>query len=131
MIPRDIVSLACNISRQYSKELAGVCLGFRQGDKVIVDELVIGENLSESSDRFYLDPAALLEAFKYAELSGYDVVALLHTHREGTTPSLLDLEGMKLWPLPWIIIDESTCSAISWIIEGDIPKNIPTDLLPT
>jgi len=96
---------------------------------VVVNELVIGENLSESPDRFYLDPVALLEAFKYAELSGYDVVAMLHTHREGTAPSLLDLEGMKLWPIPWIIIDESTCTVRSWVVEEDIPKNIPTDLL--
>jgi proteasome lid subunit RPN8/RPN11 len=95
-----------------------------------VEELVIGENLSDREDRFYLDPIAILEAFKYADLSGYEVVAMLHTHREGTAPSLVDLEGMKLWSIPWIIIDESICSARSWIVEGNSLKNIPTDLLP-
>lgn len=75
----------------------------------------MGENLSENKDRFYLDPRAVIEAYKYSELEDYDVVTLIHTHKYGFEPSNLDLEGMKLWPIPWIIIDEYNCEARAWI----------------
>ncbi len=84
----------------------------------MVEDVVVGENLSEERNRFYLDPAAVIEGYKLSELLGYEVVALVHTHGAGATPSPLDLEGMVLWPIPWVIVDEANCSVRAWTLEG-------------
>lgn len=118
VIPKHLVDLACDLAKRYGKELAGLGVGFvGGGEKVVVEDIILGENLSEESDRFYLDPAAIVEAFKYSELGECEVVALIHTHKSGATPSQLDIEGMELWPIPWIIIDETECLIRAWVLE--------------
>ncbi|MEM1930556.1 MAG: hypothetical protein QXZ60_01755 [Sulfolobales archaeon] len=99
---------------------------------MFVEDIIIGENLSEDVNKFYLDPVAIIEAFKYSELGEYEVVALIHTHRRGTSPSSLDIEGMRLWPIPWIIVDELDCSVRAWILkEKRELEELIVELVPT
>ncbi|MEM2007408.1 MAG: Mov34/MPN/PAD-1 family protein [Sulfolobales archaeon] len=124
--------MACSLAEHYGKEVVGLGVGFNEGGRVIVEDIIIGENLSKESNKFHLDPAAIIEAFKYSELGGYEVVALVHTHKQGTLPSLLDLEGMRLWPIPWIIIDEIECSVRAWILkEKEELEELTVKLMPT
>lgn len=95
----------------------GLGIGFEREGSTVVEDVVVGENLSEDRDRFYMDPAAVIEGHRLSELAGREVVALVHTHRTRAVPSSLDLEGMILWPIPWVIVDEADCSARAWILE--------------
>lgn len=131
VIPRNFIDLVCDLSRAYGKELAGFGIGMVEHETIYVEDLVLGENLSENSDRFYLDPAAMLETFKYSELGGREVVALVHTHRAGTFPSALDVEGMKLWPIPWVIIEEAGCSIRAWVLSREGLKELPVKVVST
>lgn len=131
LIPKSFIDLVCNLSRAYTKELAGFGIGIVERETIYVEDVVLGENLSESSDRFYLDPVAMLEAFKYSELGGREVVVLVHTHKAGTFPSALDIEGMKLWPIPWMIIEEAECSIRAWALSGEGLKELPVKMVST
>ena len=96
-------------------------VGFRDDERVVVVDVVLGENVAEGGDTFYLDPRATIEAYRYSELRGYDIVSVIHTHRYGTEPSKLDLEGMRLWPMPWVIISEDGCAARAWVLsDGEL-----------
>ncbi|MCC6047300.1 MAG: Mov34/MPN/PAD-1 family protein [Desulfurococcaceae archaeon] len=130
VVPREILSELCSLHSRYGREVAGLAIGVEVSGVLVVEDLVIGENLAESADRFYLDPVAIVEAYRYAELlEGRDVVALVHTHPGGAYPSYLDLEGMELWPLTWVIVDSENCTARAWIRRGkriwEVPLTAP------
>ncbi|MEM0066317.1 MAG: Mov34/MPN/PAD-1 family protein [Sulfolobales archaeon] len=131
-LPKHLVNIVCSLAERYGKEVVGFGIGFSEGGRVLVEDIIIGENLSEEVNEFYLDPVAIIEAFKYSELGGYEVVALVHTHRQGTSPSSLDVEGMRLWPIPWIIVDELDCSVKAWILKekGEL-EELTVELVPT
>ncbi len=93
------------------------------GECVEVLDYVIGENTLKSNTRFELEPRAILEAHKYAELLGAEVVALFHTHFCEPVPSEFDLEGMRLWPVTWVIIDVRDCRVAAW------RDRVPVDML--
>ena len=125
-LPRETLSELCSLHSRYGREVAGLAIGVEVSGVLVVEDVVIGENLAESSDRFYLDPVAIVEAYRYAELmEGRDVVALVHTHPEGAYPSYLDLEGMELWPLTWVIVDSESCTARAWLRRGGRLWEVP------
>ncbi|MCS7099026.1 MAG: Mov34/MPN/PAD-1 family protein [Sulfolobales archaeon] len=128
VIPRHLVELVCDISRAYGKELAGLAVGSAVGGTVYIEDVVLGENLSEEERRFLLDPRAVVEAFRFSETIGREVVALLHTHRCGALPSSLDVDGMKLWPIPWVVVDESRCLARAWVLEEGSLREVPVEV---
>lgn len=96
-----------------------------------MEDIIIGENLSEESDRFFLEPTSVIEAFRYSESVGYEVVALIHTHKSGALPSVLDIKGMRLWPIPWLIVDEVECSIRAWVLTEKDLRELPVRMVPT
>ncbi len=129
-IREETLSEICSLHFKYGKEVAGLAVGVEVSGVVVVEDIVIGENLAESTDRFYLDPVAIVEAYRYAELlGGFDVVALVHTHPGGAQPSYADLKGMELWPLTWVIVDVGSCSARAWLRDGGKVKEVPVELV--
>ncbi len=129
-VREEVLSEICFLHSKYGKEVVGLAVGIEVSGVVVVEDIVIGENLAESADRFYLDPIAIVEAYRYAELlGGFDVVALVHTHPGGAQPSYADLKGMELWPLTWIIVDVGSCSARAWLRDGEKVKEIRVELV--
>ncbi len=124
-----MVELVCELAGIYGKELAGLGIGFMEEGSAVVEDIVVGENLSEERDRFYLDPVAIIEGHRLSEMAGLEVVALVHTHRTGATPSPLDAEGMLLWPIPWVIVDEADCSVRAWVVEGKSLRELSVRVL--
>jgi len=129
-IREEVLSEICSLHSKYGKEVAGLAVGVEVSGVILVEDIVIGENLAESADTFYLDPVAIVEAYRYAELiAGFDVVALIHTHPRGVQPSYADLKGMELWPLTWIIVDVGSCSARAWLRDEEKVKEVPVELV--
>jgi len=125
MIPKELISEICFLHFRYGKEVVGLAVGAETSGVVVVEDIVIGENLAESADRFYLDPLAVVEAYNYAELLGNrDIVALIHTHPGSAYPSYADLKGMELWPLPWVIVSVKDCSAKAWFKKGEEVREV-------
>ncbi|MFP3312699.1 MAG: Mov34/MPN/PAD-1 family protein [Acidilobus sp.] len=96
-----------------------MCLGI--GNRVIA--LMPAENLLRSPVEFLANPLDIVTAYKAAENLHIDVVALYHTHPDGdAAPSQMDLEGMRLWPLPWIIASRSGVRA--WVLSSGLSEEV-------
>jgi proteasome lid subunit RPN8/RPN11 len=97
-------------------ESVGFILGVRRGDEL---EAVIAyrvDNELGSPVEFRASPWQVVQAHGVAELYKLEVIALYHTHPAcPPTPSRLDLKGMKLWPLVWVIACKGTVKA--WRLE--------------
>ena len=98
-------------------EQTGFLLGAAAEGDVVVYAYVPVKNTAESPVRFIGDPWDTIVAHNIAENMGLEVVAVFHTHPCcEARPSRLDLEGMKRWPMPWVIAGIDGIRA--WIYKG-------------
>ncbi|EWG08174.1 MAG: hypothetical protein ASUL_00930 [Candidatus Aramenus sulfurataquae] len=72
------------------KERCGVIIG---------DSFYEVKNVSDREDEFEMDPQQL-----YSLLSKGELRAIVHTHSFSCMPSDKDLQGMRAWKVPWIIV---------------------------
>ena len=123
------------IDRKILKEISSKCvksdvervflgIGTVEGYTVKVAEVVECRNVADDpKTRFVVDPICMYNTFKYAESKGMDIVTIIHSHPAEPKPSSLDIRGMRLWDIPWIIIDMRTGEAEAWILaSGRIKK---------
>lgn len=85
-------------------EACGLLIGRVEGVRVVVEEVLIGENVKRSPTRFEVDPNLVYRAVVQAEAKGLELVGVFHSHPAPPTPSRLDVEGMQLWPVAWLIV---------------------------
>ncbi len=96
---KEEVSIICDVER------CGVLLGHKNGDCIVVEEIVEVENASKNPNEFEIDPYDLYEIWIDAEKRGLDIVAVFHTHPFGLAkPSSLDIQGLKQTGMIWVII---------------------------
>ncbi len=92
------------LARKRSAERSGLVIGSPGTAGPVCTGIVMVRNVSGRPDRFEMDPWGVVVAHKAAWNLGMEVVAVFHTHPCGPPrPSGLDVEGMRLWPMPWII----------------------------
>ena len=100
--PRDEkeeVSVICDAER------CGVLLGCREGNRIIVREIVETRNSSNRPTEFEIDPNELYKIWLEAEKKGLEIVAVFHTHPFGlAVPSGRDIEGLKQTKMIWVIV---------------------------
>ncbi len=72
-----------------------------------------------------MDPLSLYRAIKDIEARNLEVVAIFHTHPvDNTFPSIKDLDGMRLWPIPWMIASPKR-EISAWILCSDKLFRLP------
>jgi len=110
-IDSSIVSIIRKLAWGGKGEHCGFLLG--TGEKVVIVFPV--RNVSSNPlTEFYMDPAGILAAHRLAENLGLQVKAIYHTHPGNSSePSSRDLEGMKNWPIPWLIVSRSNYRIIN------------------
>jgi len=110
-IDSSIISIIWKLARGGKGEHCGFLLG--SGEKAVIVFPV--KNVSSNPlTEFYMDPAGILAAHRLAENLGLQVKAIYHTHPGSSSePSSRDLEGMKNWPIPWLIVSGSNYKIIS------------------
>ncbi|MEM0082930.1 MAG: M67 family metallopeptidase [Candidatus Nezhaarchaeales archaeon] len=102
------------------REVCGFLLGVVDNDDFKVVELYKVENVSAVSQaRFEMDPRGVYEAHKYAERLSLEVIGIYHSHPGPPTPSIVDLEGMKHWPLVWLILSSIDGSIAAYVMKDD------------
>uniref|UniRef100_A0A7C3YG54 M67 family peptidase n=1 Tax=Geoglobus ahangari TaxID=113653 RepID=A0A7C3YG54_9EURY len=88
-----------------NRERCGVLIGKKNGEALIVKEIVEIRNLSENPYLFRMDPEELCRVWMDAEKRGLEVLAVFHTHPHGfARPSSHDLESLKQTGLIWVIV---------------------------
>jgi len=107
------------------EEVVALGLGKKRSNCLFSIELIrVCNNISDNPyTSFKVDPQCLYNSIVEGETKGLDIIAIIHSHPEGTEPSRMDLEGMKLWPIPWIIIDRKNKTIHAWIlINGNLQE---------
>ncbi|MDM7274964.1 MAG: M67 family metallopeptidase [Thermoprotei archaeon] len=85
-------------------EATGFLVGSLEPSPVRVFGLYRVDNRLGSPLEFEGDPWQTVQAHVSAGNYGIQVVALFHTHTScPPLPSSLDVKGMKLWPIIWVI----------------------------
>lgn len=120
-ILRELV-LKC-IGVQTEKVFLGV--GTSSGNAYTVVDVFECRNISSNpQSRFIADPLCVYRVLIYAESRKMDIVALIHSHPTEPIPSVEDLRGMKLWGIPWLIIDNVSGRYRAWILRDGEPEEV-------
>ncbi len=88
---------------KYPAEACALLMGVYRGEKVVVKEVRIAKNVNNSSTSFALDPSFVYQILLQGERKGLEIVGIFHAHPAPPYPSSSDREGMKLWPVIWLI----------------------------
>ncbi len=129
IIPYDLLMTFVSIMKQAESEVVGFLIGSKAGDAIIVNELILCENEDRSPYSFKVHPNAVLKAHEIAESYGLDIIAIIHSHPGPPYPSVMDLGGMKLWGIPWIIVDRLSHEVRAWELNGG--KAVELELMST
>ncbi|MHA1589796.1 MAG: Mov34/MPN/PAD-1 family protein [Candidatus Njordarchaeales archaeon] len=123
IIPKSFLEEIVKRAKESRIEICGVLLGIadREG-RVIVKKLWKARNIKNSPVLFEIYPEDLYKAVVLGEKEGLDIVALYHSHPAPPVPSNRDIEGMKLWPVPWLIVSSIDGSYDCFVLELD--KNV-------
>jgi len=122
MRPADAAKLV-DLALSRTEEVVALGLGKKRPNCLFSVELIrVCSNISDNPyTSFKADPQCLYDSIVEVEVRGLDITAIIHSHPEGAEPSRMDLEGMRLWPIPWIIIDRKNKTMRAWIlIDGNL-----------
>ncbi len=99
-------------------------LGYKGNSEVLVEVVEECPNIAENPYvSFKADPICLYNVLTRSERRGLQLVVLIHSHPASPKPSYLDLEGMKTWRYPWLIIDSRSGEYAAWIlVDGGVKR---------
>lgn len=113
---------------RYDTEQTGLFFGEIIDNVAVCRVFFPAKNIEDSSVRFEMDPWDIVVAHLVAEKYRLDLVAVFHTHPCGKSiPSRLDLRGMKLWRVPWIIASSQETRA--FILVGEYLQELSVKFL--
>ena len=94
-------------------------VGLMKGDEAHVLSIHECPNVARDPRvEFKAEPTCLYNVILSAESRGLDIVLLIHSHPAPPQPSSLDLEGLKTWRKPWLIVDSRTGDYRAWFFNG-------------
>jgi len=112
-------------------EICGLLLGNVEGDVGVVEEIRFGKNIKSSTVEFEIDPTDLYKILTYAEKKGLEVVGMFHSHPASAKPSKLDLKGMQLWPIPWLIVSSTDGSYDCFLLDLEKKRLMKVQVIVT
>ncbi|GAB6148431.1 M67 family metallopeptidase [Stetteria hydrogenophila] len=96
-----------HLAASSSVELVGYVIGYKAGHEgeIHASALIMARNMSKAAEKeFIAEPRDILVAHTVAENLGLDVVGVFHTHPScPPVVSAKDREGMRNWPIVWIV----------------------------
>jgi proteasome lid subunit RPN8/RPN11 len=88
-------------------------------------DIIPARNILGSKHEFLMDPRDVIMAYNRARSAGLDLVGIYHTHIEHpSTPSQRDADGMRLWPIPWLIMSIPSREIRAWSLCGEHIENM-------
>lgn len=80
------------------------------------------KNVSKSYYEFEFD---LVDFYRILQnYCKYSIEVIVHTHLEKCEPSSKDINSMKIWQIPWIIVSKSCIKAFVYLNESIFEINI-------
>lgn len=107
------------------REVCGFLLGTMNDESFKVVELYKAKNISQTNRvRFEVDPTSVYETHRYADEVGLEVIGVYHSHPGPPVPSTIDLEGMKNWPVAWLIVSSVDGSVAAYTMEDGFVREL-------
>jgi proteasome lid subunit RPN8/RPN11 len=101
-------------------ESCGLLIGVFRDAYVEVIGYRDATNILRSRYEFEIDPKDLIKTYAEAKEKGLEIIGIYHTHiNHPPIPSKKDIEGMELWPVPWLIIRIPTREYTAWMLCGE------------
>ncbi|GAB6134784.1 M67 family metallopeptidase [Thermococcus prieurii] len=126
IIRREIIKMLIKMAKNTNVEVCGFLLGRKEGPEKInflVLEAKQVRNRLDSPSAFEMEPEEMVKVLDEAEARGLEVVGIFHSHLKcPPVPSERDLEGMRNWRVPWLIVTPGG-DVRAWILgEGDVEE---------
>ncbi len=101
-------------------ESCGLLVGVFRDTYVEAIDYRDATNILASRYEFEIDPKDLVKTYVEAKERRLEIIGIYHTHiNHPPIPSKKDIEGMKLWPVPWLIISIPTREYAAWMLCGE------------
>ncbi|CAI1493256.1 Desampylase [Thermococcus nautili] len=123
IIGREIIKMLIEMTKNANVEVCGFLLGRRDGEGVLVSEVRKVRNRLNSPSAFEMEPVEMVRVIDEAEERGLEVVGIFHSHLKcPPVPSERDLEGMRNWPVVWLIVTPEG-EVRAWVLrEGEVEE---------
>jgi proteasome lid subunit RPN8/RPN11 len=123
IIVQGIIKMLIKMAKGSKLEVCGLLLGVKDGEAFVVLEAIQIANRLKRPDAFEMEPEELVRAIDDAKAKGLEVVGIFHSHLNcPPVPSERDSEGMKNWPVVWLIITPEG-DVRAWILgEGGVEE---------
>jgi len=101
-------------------ESCAILIGVVRGDVVKVVEICPAKNVDKSPTSFSVSPDDIYRAYRVAEEKDMEIVGIFHFHPAEPLPSGKDLDGMKKWPVVWLIMGLSGMRAFKLVNNHEV-----------
>lgn len=115
--------LTIHSTKHAPNESCALLYGIIQNEKVLVKEVFLAQNQSESPVNFTISNEELLEGYRLAEEKKLDVVGIFHSHPSSDAwPSSTDEKFMFTNPVVWIIYSGRTGDFKAFVLESQLKE---------
>ncbi len=114
-------TLSKHAKEQIPNESCALLFGNTEGDKLIVREVFLTENMEKSSVNFTVSNDQLLQGYQTAEEKQLEVIGIFHSHPDSEPyPSSTDKKFMQINPVAWVIFSASTNDFKAYMLESEL-----------
>lgn len=101
-------------------EMIFFAIGTKNNNELIVKNIIQCKNIAQNpSIEFIADPMCIYKISRLIEPLNLDIIGIVHSHNASPFPSKKDIEGMKKWPIAWIIASSTSNSMKAWLLEQE------------
>lgn len=123
VISKSELAKIVNNALRAQHEICGLLLGRVEKLVFKVSEVMFIRNIAANKEKmFYMDPLEVYKVFMYAYKKNLEVIGIFHSHKALPYPSKADLKYMRLWHIPWLIIDSTSGSYGAYIINKEVKE---------
>lgn len=128
---QDVDILEEEARKMLPVEACAMLFGEMTPKEAVVKRVAVASNKLQSTVRFEMDPEEFAGAFFEAEEEGLDLIGLFHSHPAPTTPSSIDLEGMRLWTdVIWLIFSSIDGNLAGYQMKNDRVVEVAIEVEP-
>jgi len=117
-VKKEILNAILCEAKRNSIEICGLLFGTISKESFNVLSYALIRNVENSPISFKMDPREMFSEIIKHRNKSMDIVGLFHSHMTSVAPSTKDLYYMRLWNVPWLIVDRRG-NFSAYIIEND------------
>jgi len=116
--------LLLNHASKYNpNESCAILFGKIEGEKSVVKDVFLADNIDDSPVNFSISSEELLKAYKMAEEKNLDIVGIFHSHpKSDAYPSNTDKKFMEVNQVVWVIFSNVEKNFKAYTLDREIKE---------